>query len=74
MSCLWPRVRSTSAGGRAAGWMDCFQAPALKTEKKDETAIVRRGEDLWAEGIEGTLARGEIPVHLVIMVNGLVGR
>lgn len=53
--------------------MGCFQAKMMKTEKKDEMEIVRRGEDIWAEGTEGSLARREIPKHLVIMVNGLVG-
>ncbi|KAG6511743.1 hypothetical protein ZIOFF_029820 [Zingiber officinale] len=61
--------------GEKAGslrWMtSCFMDPASKG-KKMEAESVRGGEDLW--DAESAAQQGRFPEHLVVMVNGLVGR
>lgn len=83
MACLKLGFRPRSAQGssriesvksQSAKWISCFKDPMRRgksSNKKLEKESVRGGEDLWASG-SGTPRR--FPEHLVIMVNGLVGR
>ncbi|KAG0468423.1 hypothetical protein HPP92_017751 [Vanilla planifolia] len=76
MSCLGfrPRARSSSVSGGMAGWMNCARDPMKSMEKKKVVVeTVPGGENLWAEGIQGSKLRKGFPEHLVIMVNGLIG-
>lgn len=52
-------------------WIACFKEPVAKG-KKVEAEYVRGGEDLWDAA--STSQQGGYPEHLVVMVNGLVGR
>ncbi|CAL9170029.1 unnamed protein product [Musa hybrid cultivar] len=52
-------------------WIACFKEPVAKG-KKVEAEYVRGGEDLWDAA--SASQQGGYPEHLVVMVNGLVGR
>lgn len=82
MACLKLGFRPRSAGGarmegsraEPAKWISGFKDPirsGKSSRKKVEGESFRGGEDLWAS--DSTAPR-RFPEHLVIMVNGLVGR
>lgn len=82
-------LRSSEAAARSGSerWMGCFRpAPSLATAAAVKEAKGKRpeveveparggGEDVWSADADAEVAQGgAFPEHLVIMVNGLVGR
>jgi hypothetical protein len=82
-------LRSSEAAARSGSerWMGCLRpAPSPATAAAVKEAKGKRpevevepahggGEDVWSAGADAEVAQGgAFPEHLVIMVNGLVGR
>lgn len=79
-----------SSGGSSGTWMSCFRpapspataaaAGAVKEAKGKRPEVEKEparggGEDVWSAEAEEELSQGgAFPEHLVVMVNGLVGR
>ena len=70
---LWSPQEPTRESGKADSvrWKSRFKDPMGKG-KKVAVENVRGGEDLWDAA--AVAEQGSYPEHLVIMVNGLVGR
>jgi hypothetical protein len=71
------------AASGGARWIGCFRPapPAAVKEAKGKRPEVEKeparggGEDVWSAQAEAEVAQGGgFPEHLVVMVNGLVGR
>lgn len=52
--------------------MGCFNHRRSKAPKNVEVESVQGGEDVWDSA--STLADAKYPEHLVVMVNGIIGR
>lgn len=74
ISALGSRIESSKAELRRL--ISSFKGPtgrAKNGSKKVEVESVGGSEDIWASG-SGSSSQRRFPEHLVIMVNGLVGR
>jgi hypothetical protein len=73
---------AAESGGASGRWASCFRpAPGAVKEAKGKRPEVEKepsrggGEDVWSAEAEEEVAQGGgFPEHLVVMVNGLVGR